>query len=453
MIVGIIGCGYVGLVTALGLATMGRKVFCVEINEEKIQSLEKGIVPFYEPQTEDVLKESMESGRLSFFRDIKDFPEIPKLIIVAVGTPPSCTGEADLNQLNASCSMIGQYIGEANQIISIVIKSTVPPGTTSTKVKHWIERYSGLKHGSFGLGMVPEFLREGSALDDFVCADRLVIGSEDEYTADLCERIFGNSKGEVIHTNTKTAEFGKYANNILLANLVTVNNEMARLCRALCDIDYSRVIDIVAADHRWNPIQSNGERLDPAVLKYFYPGPGFGGSCFPKDLSAFCKLAESLNVEVPTVNSVLTSNSAQARLGITILERELGSLTDKTILLLGISFKPHTDDVRNSPAIRILEELSTIGATLLVHDPVSEGSFRSNSSELSSRIGFVQDWKECVLRVDAVVLVTPWPEYAALETLPLSNVLLFDTRDFLNTSTCARRVTMSQGIGVKKIVN
>jgi UDPglucose 6-dehydrogenase/GDP-mannose 6-dehydrogenase len=292
MRVGIIGTGYVGLVSGICLAAKGHSVTCVDLNQAIVDRLNGGTPHIHERGLPELLSEVRRQGLFAATCDLDAALDGADLVLIAVGTP-SKDGVIDLGQIVAAARSIGAYLRRRDRFLSVVVKSTVVPGTTDTIVRAAIEEASGKAFPAFGLGMNPEFLREGEAIEDFMEPDRIVLGHEDPETLARLEELYAPWQADKLRVNTRTAELIKYANNALLATQISAINEIANLATAIGGIDVMDVVRGVHLDKRWNPITQDGGRVAPPILTYLVPGCGFGGSCFPKDLQALRSLAGS----------------------------------------------------------------------------------------------------------------------------------------------------------------
>ena len=309
-----------------------------------------------------------------------------------------------------------------------MIKSTVVPGTTDTFVRHVIEQESGKAFGSFGLGMNPEFLREGEAVTDFMHPDRIVIGAEDETTMRRLSDIYAAWDCDKLSVNTRTAEMIKYVNNTVLASLISLNNEMANLATLMGGIDYMDVVRGVSLDKRWSAFTGDGRRIVPGIIEYMKPGVGFGGSCFPKDVQAIRTQGMNHGLPMTMTNALLAVNDEQVRRIMEIFTARMGGLAGRRTLLLGLAFKPGTDDVRDSSSLRILHFLKSNGAPTVFHDPIVEHLDRYEGDGAAH----TDDWASKVDESDLVIVGTNWPEYRALLAMEqegrLRGKILFDSK-------------------------
>lgn len=416
MDVGVIGTGYVGLVSGVCLAAKGHSVTCYDVRTDVVARLNNGEIHLHEPGLPALLAEVRAAGR--FHAATMSVEALEKaghdLVMIAVGTP-STDGKIDLAQIRDAARMIGLAIAGSGQRLPVVVKSTVVPGTTDTVVAQVIAGHSKRSHarGEFGLGMNPEFLREGKAVEDFMDPDRVVIGFEDELTRDCLRRLYAPWNCEMIEVNTRTAEMIKYANNCLLALQISAANELANVASALGGVDIAEVMRGVHSDKRWSPIE-NGKRQRPGILEYLKAGCGFGGSCFPKDVQAMRTLARDTGVEPRLLQATLDVNDDQPGQVTRLLEKALlDGVAGKKVLLLGCAFKADTDDIRESVSLRISRDLLKKGALVLAHDPIALDNFMREFP--AGSLQRVENWREALIGADAVIVATAWPEY---QTLP-----------------------------------
>lgn len=435
MRIAVIGTGYVGLVSGVCLASKRHIVTCFDINKSTIDQLSVGRCPIYEPGLEDLLRTCSENIRFRLL-DNENQRELMSYdaIFVAVGTP-TLGGKADLSQIESVARMMGRLIKDSEGYISVIIKSTVVPGTTDTFVREIIEQESGKNIGDFGLGMNPEFLREGCAVGDFQFPDRIVLGFEDSKTLDILKNIYKPWSCEKIEVNARSAEMMKYVNNAILATLISTVNEYSNIARKIENIDFQQVMHGVHLDNRWSPSDSNGRKIWPKIIDYLKPGCGYGGSCFPKDVKAILALANSSGVPAPILSSVIDVNDQQPSVILEILRKRAPKLKQQKVLLLGLSFKPDTDDIRESVSIKLLNLLSSEVASLYAHDPIAIDNSKRVVSQ-NSEIGFVNDWRIMVPEVHVIIIATNWPEYTALKSMSedVAGKIVFDTRSLLSES-------------------
>jgi UDPglucose 6-dehydrogenase len=420
--IGVIGTGYVGLVTAAGFAELGREVWCVDIDAEKIERLRGGEVPIYEPGLEELL--SRNAARLHFSTDLGEALEYARLLFVAVGTPPTYSGDADLSAVHAVVDAI-----PASDRHALVMKSTVPCGTGAS-----LRRVFG-EQGKGGLGYVscPEFLKEGSAVQDFLHPDRVVVGDAGGWAGDAVAELYAPLQAPIVRTDIASAEMVKLASNAFLATKISFINEIANVCE-------ETGADVVEV--------ARGMGLDDRIgAKFLHAGIGFGGSCFPKDVDALKQLAGNSGYHFQLLTAVIEVNDLQKRRVIGKLQRHLGGLAGKRIALLGLAFKPNTDDMREASSLVLSARLQADGASVSAYDPVAEEQAR----KLVSGIDFAATPLEAVAGADAAVLVTEWRELVELDWAQVAQSmggrLVIDGRNALDPDAVRAAGLTYEGIG------
>jgi UDPglucose 6-dehydrogenase len=407
----VLGTGYVGLVSGVCLASKGHDVTCVDLRGGVVEMLNGGRAHIHEKGLTELLANVLAAKRFRATGDLDSALRGAVLVLLAVGTP-SEDGKIDLQYIESATRQIGGWMRRNPGHLSVIVKSTVIPGTTDTFVREVLEKSSGRLLGEFGLGMNPEFLREGNAIEDFLAPDRIVFGFEDEQTLRHLEELYAPWACDKLRVNTRTAELIKYANNALLATQISAVNEIANLAAALGGVDVMEVMRGVHLDKRWNPILPDGRRTNPQILSYLVPGCGFGGSCFPKDVQALRSQGEAVGSAMQILGSVLAVNDAQPAQVVRLLRGRWGSLTARRVLVLGLAFKPGTDDVRESASRKIMAALLAEGATVSAHDPIATANARREWPEL--KINYVDHWDAHIDAADAVIVATRWPEYLQL---------------------------------------
>jgi UDPglucose 6-dehydrogenase len=395
MHIAVIGSGYVGLVTGACFAEFGVDVTCVDIDEAKIARLNAGEMPIYEPGLEQLVSKTVQAGRLRFTTDFKSAVEQALVIFLAVGTPPNPDGSPDLSFVEAAARTIAQHM---NSYKVIVTKSTVPIGTGEHLRK--LIRENLKSKLNFGIVSNPEFLREGAAINDFMRPDRVVIGSRDEEAIAIMRDLYRPLyliEAPFVLTSLEAAELTKYAANAFLATKISFINEIANLCDSIgCDVhDVARAIGM---DRRIGN-------------KFLHPGPGFGGSCFPKDTQALASVARQFGRESMIVDAVIEVNRRQRQAMVPKIETLVGDMKGKTIAILGLAFKPETDDMREAPAIDIIRALVERGANITAYDPVA----MCEAKKVLPEIRYASDEYEAVTNADALVFVTEWNQFRALD--------------------------------------
>ena len=395
MNIAIVGTGYVGLVSGACFAEMGIDVTCVDINPEKIKSLLNGEIPIYEPGLDDLVKRNVEAGRLHFTTDLTTCLDNVEVVFSAVGTPPDEDGSADLQYVLEVARTFGRNI---KKYTILVTKSTVPVGTAK-KVKAVIEEEL-TKRGEqidFEVASNPEFLKEGAAIKDFMSPDRVVVGVESDRAKKVMERLyrpFQMNNYRLYFMDIPSAEMTKYAANAMLATRISFMNDIANLCD-LVGANVDMVRKGIGADTRIGS-------------KFLYPGCGYGGSCFPKDVKALAHTAREYGYTMGVIEAVEAVNERQKEIVVKKLQDKLGTLRGKTIALWGLAFKPETDDMREAPALVVIEKLLEAGASVKVYDPVAMDECRRR---IGDRVVYCKDMYDVVIDADALAVLTEWKEF------------------------------------------
>jgi UDPglucose 6-dehydrogenase len=437
--ISIVGTGYVGLVTGVCLADKGHDVTCVDIDRAKVDRINRGEAPIHEDGLEGLLRKHAGKS-LRATTDLNAGVRDSDLSFIAVGTPFDGQ-EIDLKFIRQTASQIGAALKSKAGYHVVVVKSTVVPGTTDTVVLPLIEQASGKVAGEhFGVGMNPEFLSEGVAVPDFMNPDRIVLGGFDARTLAVMDQVYAPFAGiPVLRTNCKTAEMIKYASNALQATAISFANEVGNLCASLGGID---AVDVMSGMHlmkELNPIAASGSsRVRAGISNFLFPGCGFGGSCFPKDVKALAAHAKKAGVEVPILESVLAINAQQPHKLTSILRKHLDDLRGVRIAVLGLAFKPGTDDVRESPAIPVVNDLIQAGAIVRAYDPIATENARKL---LGERVEYAKSLPEALENARAVVLVTRWEEFRRVPELinkMQDPPLLVDGRRFIAKDSVPR---------------
>ena len=442
MNIAIVGTGYVGLVSGACLAETGAVVNCIDVNQSKIESLNNGIMPIYEPGLEDIVKRNVQKERLFFRTKLSEVVNDSDAIFIAVGTPPDEDGSADLKYVVGVAREIGQNL---NNYTVVVTKSTVPVGTAK-KVKAAIQQEldkRGVKV-EFDVASNPEFLKEGNAVDDFLKPDRIVIGVESEQAEKVLKRLykpFVLNGHPIIAMDITSSEMTKYAANSMLATKISFINDIANLC------------EIVGADIN---LVRKGIGSDSRIgNKFLYPGVGYGGSCFPKDVQALIKTAKEYGYDLKVLQAVEEVNKFQK----TVLFNKIsnyfgGNLKGKNIAVWGLSFKPETDDMREAPSIVLIEQLIEQGATVQAYDPIA---MHEAQRILGDKIKYCKDMYETLIGADALAVVTEWsefrlPNYKVIEKL-MNNKAIFDGRNILDQEQLTEFGFQYFSIGRKAIIS
>jgi UDPglucose 6-dehydrogenase/GDP-mannose 6-dehydrogenase len=405
----------VGLVTGVCLADKGHQVTCVDIDQAKVDKINQGIPPIYEEGLKELLTRNIGSN-LRATTDLHRAVQDTDLSMIAVGTPFDGQ-EIDLQYVVTVANQLGKALKAKDSYHVIVVKSTVVPGTTEDVVLRIVERASGKQAGPhFGIGMNPEFLREGNAIADFLHPDRIVLGGIDERTLDTMQALYAPFESvDQIRTTPKTAEMIKYTANSLLATMISFSNEIANLCAALGGIDVVDVMKGVHLDKRLTPIMPDGSRLVPAFTTYLEAGCGFGGSCFPKDVKALIAHGKKAGSPMPILDAVIQINERQPHQVIELLQRHFPSLQGVRTTVLGLAFKPGTDDMRESPAIPVIQELLASEAKVKAYDPIA--THEAEKLFGADQVEYCSSLDEAIEDTEAIVLLTRWPEFENLPRL------------------------------------
>ncbi len=433
MHIAVIGAGYVGIVSGACLADFGMKVTCVDKDQEKIEMLKRGIIPFYEPGLEELVKKNLKMERLSFTTNLKEAVKNSLVIFICVGTPPNPDGSADLSQIRDVALSLAEVIDEYKVIVT---KSTVPVGTN-----RWIKSLiDSNKKADVAIDIIsnPEFLREGAAIEDFMHPDRVIIGGESAYAIAIIKDIYRPlylAETPFIITDLETAELIKYSSNAFLATKITFINEIANFCEK------------VGADVT---VVAKGMGLDVRIgAKFLNPGPGFGGSCFPKDVKALVHHGRSVGSPFRILEAVLEANEKQKLRVLEKIETFLENVNEKTISILGLSFKPNTSDVRESPALVIIPILLKKGAKVKVYDPVAMEEFKKAIGDLE--IEYCSTPLECVKDSNCLVILTEWNEFRFLDLSQIKKIMktpiLIDMRNIYDPSIPKKLGFSYSGIG------
>jgi UDPglucose 6-dehydrogenase len=431
MKIAVIGTGYVGLVSGTCFAETGNDVICVDIDQKKVEKLNSGEITIYEPGLELLFKRNQKEGRLTFTTDLQHALDNSLVIFLALPTPPGEDGSADLSYVLNVADKIGKSITDYRVIVD---KSTVPVGTAD-KVKAAI---AANYKGDFDVVSNPEFLREGVAVDDFMKPDRVVIGAESQKACDIMNELYApyvRQGNPVLFMDTHSAELTKYAANSFLATKISFMNEVSRLCEMLgADVDMVR----------------KGIGADDRIGKRFlFPGIGYGGSCFPKDVKALIHSASEVGYEFKILNAVEDVNAAQKKVLLAKINRHYGnSLTGKTAAIWGLAFKPNTDDIREAPALEIIEELLKSGVKINTFDPEAMSNVKAI---MGDKINFCSNMYEAAQDADFLIVATEWPEFRSPDFEKLDSLLLekviFDGRNVFDTDIMAKRGYTYYSIG------
>jgi UDPglucose 6-dehydrogenase len=418
MKISIIGTGYVGLATGIGFASKKNHVICMDIDEKRLGKIERGNSPVYEPGLQDLLKRVLDKNNLEVSGDLDYAVKNSDVSFICVPTPSKRDGSSELKFIDRVSREIGATLAKKDSYHTVVVKSTVPPRTTEKLFIPNLEGFSGKKAGEgFGVCMNPEFLREGSALDDFLNPDRIVIGELDRRSGDVLVELYANFNAPVLRTGIKVAEMIKYASNAFLASKISFANEIGNVCKNL-GIDVYEVMMGVGLDHRISP-------------HFLRAGIGFGGSCFSKDLKALVNKSKTIGYDPVYLEEILNLNDRQPVRIVNLLRKRMGMLRDKNICILGLAFKPNTDDVRDASSIRVVKELLRFGARIKAYDPKAMDNFR----EIFPDLPYCKTAKEALRGSDACLVLTEWEDFKNLEDKDfgvMKNRIIIEGRKALN---------------------
>ena len=390
MNIAVIGSGYVGLVVGGCLAETGNQVICADVDEAKIDGLRQNVLPIYEPGLDGYVERNQKQGRLSFTTNVGEAIATADVVFIAVGTPPDEDGSADLRHVLSVAELIGKHM---TREVVVVTKSTVPVGTAA-KVSAAVNTHAKLP---YHMCSNPEFLKEGAAIDDFMKPDRVVIGVESDHARSVMAELYApfvRTGKPILFMDLASAEMTKYAANAMLATRISFMNEIANLCEVV-GADVDQVRKGIGTD----------ERIGPAFL---FPGPGYGGSCFPKDVKALVRTARSYQVPLRVLDAVEDANDAQKHVLFKKVTECLGDVRGKRVAVWGLAFKPNTDDMREAPALVLIEELLQAGAQVVAHDPVA---MHETERRIGKTITYASSNYEALEGADALIVVTDWNEY------------------------------------------
>lgn len=438
MKVSIIGTGYVGLVTGACLADVGNQVLCLDVDETKIQQLKNGIIPIYEPGLEDIVARNIAQGRLHFTTNIQESVHFGKIQMIAVGTPPGEDGSADLQYIKTAAKNIGELMTESKIVIN---KSTVPVGSGDL-VKKTIQTELKNRNLTLRVDIVsnPEFLKEGAAIEDFMRPDRIIVGTDSTDVAEEMKSLyapFQRNHDKMILMDVRSAELTKYAANAMLATRISFMNDLSRLADALgADIEWVR----------------KGIGSDPRIgSQFLYPGVGFGGSCFPKDVKALLHMGNDNNINLAVLEGVELTNRTQKTYFVEkVLRRFNNQLSGKTLAIWGLAFKPNTDDVREAPSIDIINQLIRAGSKIQAYDPVATNEAQKVLKS-TDKIKFCKKATETLEGADALLVITEWTEFRALDFQTMKSLMkghiIFDGRNIYNSKEVTKNGFEYFGLG------
>jgi len=430
MKVAVVGSGYVGLVTGVCFANFGNKVTFIDIIKEKIDKINAGIPPIYEPGLESLLKKNLKKikGTTSYEEGLKDV----EVVFICVGTPSSSDGSINLKYIKSAAKSIGRALKNIHNYVVITVKSTVIPGTTESLIPI-IEKHSGKKVGvNFGLCMNPEFLREGNAINDFLNPNKIVIGEYDRNSGDVLVELYRSWDDKIprLRVNIKTAEMIKYAQNAFLATKISFINEIANICEKV-GVNVDDVAYAIGLDPRISP-------------RFLRASRGYGGSCFSKDMKALIAFANSKGYKPRLLEEVNALNQRQPYRMIELAEEAVGDLKAKSVGILGLAFKPDTDDIRDAPSLKIIKRLLELGSKIRVYDPQA---MKNVKQIFGSRIKYCENKEECIESVDIVFIITEWKEFCNEKFLSKIRVPIIDGIGVINPRKAKKLGLKYYGIG------
>ncbi|MDR3273462.1 MAG: UDP-glucose/GDP-mannose dehydrogenase family protein [Flavobacteriaceae bacterium] len=432
----IVGTGYVGLVSGTCLADLGHTVYCVDINEEKVKMMQNGQVPIYEPQLEEVFLRNIKGGRLVFTSKLSEVITKSHVIFLALPTPPGEDGSADLSYVLSVAGQIGELMTDYTVIVN---KSTVPVGT-SERVKSLVKSKTDVP---FDVVSNPEFLREGYAVEDFMKPERIIVGASSQKAFEIMRKVYQpliNAGIRLIEMDEKSSELTKYASNSFLATKITFMNEVANYCEKVgANVDKVRLG------------MGSDERIGN---RFLFPGIGYGGSCFPKDVKALIKSGKEVGFDFEILNSVEEVNQNQKTILVPEVEKYLGGLRGKHIALWGLAFKENTDDIREASSLEIIDKLLNAGATVTAYDSIAANNVKKL---LGGKISYAENMYDCVQDADALIIATEWgefrsPHFHILEK-KMKNKAIFDGRNLYDTDEVASHGFFYKSIGRKTMSN
>jgi len=406
----VIGTGYVGLVSGACLASLGIEVVCVDSRKSIVDQLNSGVSPIYENGLEELIELGVNSGLLSFTSSLENAILDSDISLVTVGTP-SRNGILDISQILSVAEEIGTLLPEIKPKHTVVLKSTCLPGTTNAIVGPILQKKSRLSDDAYGLGANPEFLREGTAVEDFLNPDRIIIGYQNQIAYQSLHELYKSFDCPKLATTTQNAEMIKYTSNTLLATLISFSNEIANICRSYPGLDEPTVMEGVHLDRRLTHIETPSSIRETAMITSFIrAGIGYGGSCLPKDTIALKGFTNQIGLHTPMLDATISINENRSEIVVNALENHIGGIEGKKITILGLAFKPGTDDVRESPGLKIADKLLQRNANIVGWDPVA---FSIKSGEDKPTIPVLTSLKSALADADAAIITTPWKELSS----------------------------------------
>ncbi len=430
--ISIIGSGYVGLVTGACLSEMGHEIICLDNNRNKINSIKKYKAPFFEPSLNDLLKKNIIKKQFEITSDIAYAIKNTQLTFICVGTPSLKSGSIDLSHILDVSKQIGSLLKDKQDRQLLIVKSTVIPGTTEKYVEKTIQKYTT----NFSIASNPEFLRQGSAVQDFMRPDRIVIGCKEEQTKKIFRKLYYKFKKKLFFTSIINSELIKYTSNYFLATMISFSNEIANICEKVKNTDVTEILNCIHLDKRISPNIENKKKF-PEITEYLRAGGGFGGSCLPKDTKALKFFSKKNNVKVPLLDSVIEVNKDRTKVIANKIKKILNK--KKKIILVGITFKKGTDDLRDSPSLKLLEELLKLNFEIEIYDEMYK---KKPKDDIFKDCNFINNLEKSAKNTDCIVVATETEIFKNLNINSAKKIILFDTRNCLDKKDISKNIIL-----------
>ena len=426
--ISIIGSGYVGLVTGACLSDMGHEVICLDSNNKKIDSIKKYQAPFFEPSLNDLIKKNIIKKQFDVTSDISFAIENTQITFICVGTPSLKNGSIDLSQISEVSEKIGCLLKKKREKQLLIVKSNVVPGTTEKYVEETIQKYTK----NFSIASNPEFLRQGSAVKDFMQPDRIVVGCKEDETKKIFRKLYYKFKEKLFYTTIINTELIKYTSNYFLATMISFSNEIANICEKVKNTDVTEILNCIHLDKRISPNVKNKNQF-PEITNYLRAGGGFGGSCLPKDTNALKFFSKQNNVNVPLLDSVIGINNDRTKIITNKIKQVLKK--KKRIILVGITFKKGTDDLRDSPSLKLLKELLKLNYKIEIYDEMYK---KKPKSYIFKNCKFINNLQDSAKRTDCIVIATETEVFNNLNINSSKKIILFDTRNCIDKKVISK---------------
>ena len=426
--ISIIGSGYVGLVTGACLSDMGHEVICLDSNNKKIDSIKKYQAPFFEPSLNDLIKKNIIKKQFDVTSDISFAIENTQITFICVGTPSLKNGSIDLSQISEVSEKIGCLLKKKREKQLLIVKSNVVPGTTEKYVEETIQKYTK----NFSIASNPEFLRQGSAVKDFMQPDRIVVGCKEDETKKIFRKLYYKFKEKLFYTTIINSELIKYTSNYFLATMISFSNEIANICEKVKNTDVTEILNCIHLDKRISPNVKNKNQF-PEITNYLRAGGGFGGSCLPKDTNALKFFSKQNNVNVPLLDSVIGINNDRTKIITNKIKQVLKK--KKRIILVGITFKKGTDDLRDSPSLKLLKELLKLNYKIEIYDEMYK---KKPKSYIFKNCKFINNLQDSAKRTDCIVIATETEVFNNLNINSSKKIILFDTRNCIDKKVISK---------------